>query len=69
MNFRFQYVLPVLLVLAGCAGSSAQTYGSDDPATVPGAAAPQQVDAVSDALGARMNSMLGTPGYRSSVTR
>lgn len=56
MRIRIRYALPALLMLAGCA-----TMGSNDDsnyAAAPTVAPPQRVDAVSDALGARMDSML-----------
>jgi hypothetical protein len=60
-------MLPVILLLAGCAAPySGGDNAANDP-TVPGAAAPQRVDAASDALGARMNSMLSGSG--NTVTR
>jgi hypothetical protein len=69
MKIRVRYVFPVMLALAGCAGSSVDAYSSSDVTTAPGAAPPQRVEAVSDALGARMNNMLASPGYGGSVTR
>jgi hypothetical protein len=69
MKIRVRYVVPVMLMLTGCAGSSVDDYSSSDVTASPGAAPPQRVEAVSDALGARMNNMLVTPGYRTSVTR
>ena len=60
MKIRLRWVLPaILLTLAGCAaGGSGYTANADPPAT---AAPPQRVNAVSDALGARMDSMLASP--------
>lgn len=58
----------VLLALAGCASSDTSYTASAAPP--PTAAPPQRVDAVSNALGARMDSMMASqPTSASGVTR
>jgi hypothetical protein len=62
MKIRMWCALPAIAVLAACAGNDS-SYVADNvpgPSPVPAAAAPQRVDAVSNALGARMDSMLAS---------
>jgi len=56
MKIRMWYALPALVMLAGCATNDREYSVNDPPA--PTAAPPQRVDAVSDALGAKMDGML-----------
>jgi hypothetical protein len=69
MKIRIGFALAaVLLALAGCA-SDGTNYGAN-AAPPPTAAPPQRVNAVSDALGAKMDNMLASqhsPG--TGVTR
>ena len=58
MKIQVWYALPVIVMLAGCAANS-RDYVADNVST-PTAAPPQRVDAVSDALGAKMDSMLAS---------
>jgi hypothetical protein len=58
MNIRMWYALPAIVMLAGCAANSSDYVADNVPA--PTAAAPQRVDAVSNALGAKMDSMLAS---------
>jgi hypothetical protein len=59
MKIRLRWVLPVILVtLAGCAGGGGDHTASADPPAI--AAPTQRVNAVSQAVGARMDNMLGT---------
>jgi len=68
MNVRTLYVLPALVMLAGCAGMNDGYQASNPPA--PTAAAPQRVNAVSDALGARVDNMLASqPAGTNGMTR
>lgn len=61
-------MLPALLLLAGCGATSGGSSASNTAA--PAVAPPQRVDAVSDALGAKMNDMLASrPGTSNNVTR
>jgi hypothetical protein len=64
MKIRLQYVLPAVLLLAGCAMNDSG-YTANNAAT-PAVAPPQRVDAVSDAVGAKMDAMMTT---RSSTTQ
>lgn len=59
MKIRLRWVFPaILLTLAGCADTgSGYVANTDPPVTV---APPQRVNAVSDALGARMDNMLAS---------
>jgi predicted outer membrane protein len=59
MKFRMGLVLPALIALAGCATSS-DNNAAPVVANKPTMAAPQQVDAVSQALGQRMDSMVAS---------
>jgi len=54
-----RYVLPALVMLAGCATTNDHAYTADS-VQAPAAAPPQRVDAVSDALGAKMDGMLAS---------
>jgi hypothetical protein len=68
MKIRIRYVLPALLMLAGCAATADNHSASN--AAVPAVAAPQRVDAVSDALGAKVDNMTAGPSSASNnVTR
>ncbi|HEY1935847.1 MAG TPA: hypothetical protein VGG99_27895 [Acetobacteraceae bacterium] len=69
MKIRIGFALgAVLLALAGCA-SDANDYSANTPPP-PAAAPPQRVNAVSNALGARMDNMLASqPSTGSGVTR
>ncbi len=68
MKIRMRYVLPALVMLAGCATTNDQDYSANATPT-PTAAVPQRVDAVSDVLGARMDSMLAAQPTNGTVTR
>jgi len=58
-----------MLLLAGCATTSNSGYIASNTAT-PAAAPPQRVDAVSDAVGAKMDAMMAThPAPSDNVTR
>jgi hypothetical protein len=58
MKIRRRYVLPAMLLLAGCAASGSGYTASNS--TAPAVAPPQRVDAVSDAVGAKMDAMMAT---------
>jgi hypothetical protein len=59
MNIRLRWVLPAILaMLVGCAGGGSEHTANGDPPPI--AAPTQRVNAVSQAVGARMDSMLGT---------
>jgi len=58
MKIRMLYVLPAVVMLAGCAGTYTDYQATNTPA--PTAAPPERVNAVSDALGARMDNMLAS---------
>jgi hypothetical protein len=59
MKIRLRWVLPAILVtLAGCVGGGSDHTANADPPAI--AAPTQRVNAVSQAVGARMDSMLGT---------
>ncbi|HVC59850.1 MAG TPA: hypothetical protein VND19_05735 [Acetobacteraceae bacterium] len=61
-------MLPALLMLAGCATTGGDYSASN--AAAPAMAPPQRVDAVSDALGAKMDNMLASRPFTSnSMTR
>lgn len=69
MKIRLRYALPAMLLLAGCATTSNNSYSADNAAT-PAAAPPQRVDAISDAVGAKMDAMMASrPAATNSVTR
>ena len=51
-------MLPAMLLLAGCAASDSGYTASNS--TAPTVAPPQRVDAVSDAVGAKMDAMMAT---------
>ncbi len=57
MKIRLRYVLPAMLLLAGCATTSDSGYSASN-AAAPAMAPPQRVDAVSDAVGAKMDAMM-----------
>lgn len=57
MKICIRYALPALLMLAGCATDNQLAY-QNAAAPVPTAAPPARVDAVSSALGSRMDDML-----------
>ena len=68
MKIRMRLALPALVLLAGCATTNDQNYSANSiPA--PAAAAPQRVDAVSNALGAKMDSMLAAQRTNGALTR
>jgi hypothetical protein len=68
MKIRIQYVLPAMLLLAGCATTTDSSYRTS--AATPTVAPPQRVSAVSDAVGAKMDAMMATqPAPGSNVTR
>ncbi len=68
MKIRMCYVFPALFMLAGCATTSNDYSASN--AAAPIVAPPQRVDAVSDAVGAKMADMLASrPSTSSDVTR
>lgn len=56
MKIRMWYALSAIVMLAGCAENNGNYVADNVPA--PTAAPPQRVDAVSNALGAKMDSML-----------
>ena len=68
MKIRMRLVLPALVMLAGCTATNDQDYSAITTPT-PTAAAPQRVDAVSDLLGAKMDSMLAAQPTNGAVTR
>lgn len=61
MKIRMGYVLPAMLLLAGCATTTTASNYSASNAGTPAAAPPERVDAVSDAVGAKMDGMLANP--------
>ncbi len=62
-------MLPALLMLAGCATTSGGVYRASN-AAAPAVAPPQRVDAVSNAVGAKMDAMLASrPAPNNDVTR
>jgi len=68
MKIRIRYVLPALIMLAGCAATGDDHSASN--AAAPAVAPPQRVDAVSDALGAKVDTMTTEPSAASNnVTR
>jgi hypothetical protein len=70
MKIRLRYVLPAMLLLVGCATTTTGNSYSASNTVVPAAAAPQRVDAVSDAVGAKMDDMLvSQPAAGSATTR
>jgi hypothetical protein len=59
MKIRLRWVLPTILAtLGGCAGGGSDHTANVNPPTI--AAPTQRVDAVSQAIGARMDNMLAT---------
>jgi uncharacterized lipoprotein YajG len=58
MKMRIRYVLPAMLLLAGCATSGSGYTASNSAA--PAVAPPQRVNAVSDAVGAKIDAMMST---------
>ena len=68
MKIRMRYVLPALAMLAGCATTNGQDYTAENT-PAPTAAPPQRVEAVSDVLGAKMDSMLAAQPTSGTVTR
>jgi PBP1b-binding outer membrane lipoprotein LpoB len=58
MKKRIWYVLPAIIMLAGCADNTSNAVA--DNVAAPTAAPPQRVDAVSNVLGAKMDSMLAS---------
>jgi hypothetical protein len=69
MKIGLRYVLPAMLLLAGCATTNDGGYSATNAAT-PTAAPPQRVDAVSDAVGAKMDAMMASrPASSDNVTR
>lgn len=69
MKIRMRYVLPAMLLLAGCAATNDSSYHASNT-TAPAAAPSQRVDAVSEAVGARMDNMLASrPTTSNAVTR
>jgi uncharacterized lipoprotein YajG len=69
MKIRVRYMLPAMLLLAGCAATNNSGYSAGNAAAPP-MAPPQRVDAVSSAVGAKMDNMLASqPSTGSSVTR
>jgi len=71
MKIRKRYVLPAMLLLAGCATTTTSSSNySTSVAAAPVGAPPQRVDAVSDAVGAKVDSMLvSNPSASNSLTR
>jgi hypothetical protein len=57
MKIRLRYVLPAILLLAGCATTGGSGYSASNTAA-PVVAPPQRVDAVSDAVGAKIDAMM-----------
>ena len=57
MKIRLRYVVPAMLLLAGCATTSDNSYSANNTVT-PTAAPAQRVDAVSNAVGAKMDAMI-----------
>lgn len=69
MKIRLGYVLPAMLLLAGCATTNNSGYVASNAAT-PTVAPPQRVDAVSDAVGAKVDAMITSrPAPSDNVTR
>ncbi len=69
MKIRMRYVLPALVMLAGCAATKDSGYSASN-AEAPAMAPPQRVDAVSNAVGAKMDGMLASqPATNNGVMR
>ena len=66
MKVRIRLILPALVALAGCSADYQSTATNTAAAPQANVAAPQQVNAASDALGQRLDAMMAT---RHSVTR
>ena len=60
MKVRMCIVIPVLLAIAGCASTTVPLASDSPPEGNAIAAAPQQVSAISDALGQRLDRMIAT---------
>lgn len=60
MNIRLCFVLPALLALGGCATGYDSGPRAAASNTVTPVAAPQRVDAVSDALGQKIDNMVAS---------
>ena len=60
MKVRMRIVLPAMLALAGCTSTATQMGENAGPAMQTSAAPPQRVDAASNALGARLDSIMAT---------
>ena len=60
MKVRMRFVLPALLALAGCASTTPPMAENAGPAGHTSAAPPQRVDAASNALGQRLDTMMAT---------
>jgi hypothetical protein len=66
MKIRIRYVLPAMLLLAGCANTNDSYSAKNAP---PPVAPPHRVDEVSNAVGARMADMLAPHPGSGGVTR
>jgi hypothetical protein len=70
MKMGLRYVLPAMLLLAGCTTTTTGNSYSASNTVAPAAAPPQRVDAVSDAVGAKMDDMLvSQPALGSATAR
>ncbi|HXD35052.1 MAG TPA: hypothetical protein VN624_00250 [Rhodanobacter sp.] len=70
MKIRLRFLLPALLALGGCATTYGPTATITPASTGPATAAPQRVDAVSDALGQKMDNLVASRRpVTSNVTR
>lgn len=72
MKTGLRYALPVMLLLAGCATNDDHTMNvaAANNAVAPVVAPPQRVEAVSDAVGAKMNSLVASrPSAGNSTTQ
>ncbi len=58
MKVRMRLLLPVLLALSACATTPAPVADNTGPAVQTSAAPPQRVDAASNALGQRLDTMM-----------
>jgi len=60
MKVRMRFVLPAMLALAGCTSTPSPVGENTLAGAQTSAAPPQRVDAASNALGARLDSMMAT---------
>jgi uncharacterized lipoprotein YajG len=60
MKIRKRFLLPAMLLLAGCATTTTSSSYTASNAPAPTVAPPQRVDAVSDAMGAKVDTMVAS---------